>query len=111
MEVIFKDGAFILIGIQKFFEYQDGKKTERLAGYKYEAVDTMSFDKITVKIKGQEEPLIAPEELEKRRESGEKFFVEFIGGYDKPYNRNANGQWTVEDSFSADDVRLVETEE
>ena len=110
LDVIYKDGLFLLIDIQRFFEYENGKKTERLAGYKYIVADTVDFDKIKIKIKGQTIPLIAPEELAERRKNGEKIFVEFIGGYDKLYNRNFNGQWTVEDSFSAEDVRLVDTE-
>lgn len=109
--VIFKDEAFILIDIRELFEYEDNKKTDRLAGYKYEVVDTVSFDKITVKIKDQKNPLMPPERLAALRDNGERVIVEFINGFDRLYNRNFNGKWSVEDSFSADDVRLVDTAE
>lgn len=107
--IIFKDEVFMLMDIQKYFEYENGQKTDRLAGYKYEVVDTISFDKISVKVKGQSEPLMPPEQLAERRDNGERIFVEFINGYDKLYNRNFNGRWTVEDSFWADNIRLAET--
>lgn len=109
--VVFKDGTFLLLDIRELFEYENGQRTDRLAGYTYEVVDTFSFDKVNIKIKGQTKPLMMPEQLAKLREDGERIFVEFINGYDKLYNRNFNGQWTLEDSFSADDVRLVETVE
>lgn len=111
LEVIFKDGSFILINVREYFEYENGQKTDRPAGHKYEVVDPVSFDKITVKVPGQKEPLMPPEQLAELRENGERVVVEFINGRDKLYNRNFNGKWSVEDSFSADDVRLVETEE
>lgn len=111
MEVIFKNGTFIVTEIRKLYEYQDGKRTNKLAGYVYDAVDTDSFDKISVKIKGQTEPLMPPEKLAELRENGERITVEFINGYDKLYNRNSDGKWSVEDSFSAEDVRLAETVE
>ena len=110
LNIIYKNGAFILISIRKYFKYENGQKTDILSGYKYEVVDTVSFDKLQVKIEGQKEPLMPPEDLEERRENGERFFVEFIHGRNRLYNHNMmNGRWSVEDSFSADDVRFAET--
>ncbi len=106
--VLYKDGTFILLTISEYREYVNGKPTDKLAGYKYEVVDPVSFDKIVVKIKGQTTPLMPPEELTKLREDGERVLVEFTNAVDKLYIRRAGDSATVEDSFSAEDILLVE---
>lgn len=112
-EVTFKDGVFILLGVEQDVEYVDGKRTDNVIGTKYEVVDTLGFEKIKVKVKGQLEPIISNEELQTMRDSGKKVAVEFINGIDTLYLRTvnkgtSNEKQTVEDSFSADDVKLVE---
>lgn len=107
-EAVFKESVFILTGIEPDYEYQNNQRTDRLAGYKYEVVDTVDFDKIKVKIRGQEEPLMPPEKLAQLRENGEKVAVEFIDGFDKLYIRRNGNTSSIEDSFSAGDIRLVE---
>ena len=49
------------------------------------------------------------DELQERRLNGERVYVEFINGVDRPYLRMTGTNMSVEDSFSADDVKLVET--
>ena len=105
--VIFKDETFILLSIEEYFIYEDGARTNKHAGFKYEVVDTVTFDKIKVKIEGQKEPLMKPEDLTKLRDGGEKVIVEFVNGIDKLYSRKDGNSWSVEDSFSADDILLV----
>lgn len=107
-EVIFKDGRFLLVGIEPDFEYENNQRTEKIIGYKYEVVDTVDFDKIKVKIKGQKKPLMTSERLEELRENGEKIVVEFINGVDKLYIRRSGNMSSVEDSFSAEDIKLAE---
>lgn len=111
-EVIFKDGVFVLLWIEQEVEYVDGKRTNNIIGTKYEVVDTLGFEKIKVKIKGQLEPIISNEELQTMRDNGKKVAVEFINGVDTLYLKTVNKgtaseKQTVEDSFSADDVKLV----
>ena len=106
--VLYRDGVFILIDIREYFAYENGIRTNKRAGYLYMVVDPVSFDKIEVKIQGQEQPLMSPAELAELRENGEKIIVEFVNGIDKPYNRKVGNTWSVEDSFSADDILLVE---
>lgn len=48
------------------------------------------------------------ERLGELRESGEKIVVEFINGVDKLYIRRNGNMSSVEDSFSAEDIKLVE---
>ena len=47
------------------------------------------------------------EHLAELRKSGEKVIVEFLNGVDKLYNRRNGQNWSVEDSFSADDILIV----
>ena len=66
----------------------------------------MNFDHFRIKIKGQAVPLMSNEDLQKLREQGQKITVEFTDPTVLMY-------WsakTYEDSFSAKDVSLVETE-
>lgn len=109
-EVIFRDGTFILVGIAPEYEYVDNQRTDKVIGFKYEVVDTMNFDKITVKVRGQKKPLMPLEKLLELRESGEKVLVEFINGADKLYIRRNGNIQTVEDSFSAEDINIIKQE-
>lgn len=106
LDCVYKDGVFQLLSIAELKDYIEGQKTDTTIGYVYEVVDLNDFDKLRIKIKGQKKPLIAIEELQKLRELREKVFVEFANATITPY---WNGK-SVEDSFSADDVGLVETE-
>ncbi len=108
MKCIFKEDAFLLLQITPLYEFENEKRTDKIIGYIYECVDTLDFEKVKIKIKGQDAPLMENEKLQELRENGEKIAVEFINGVDLIY-------WSpktksLEDSFSAEDVRLVETE-
>lgn len=106
--VLFKRDIFIALQIEPMYEYADGKRTDKLEGYRYEVVDTTNFDRLRVKIKGQSAPLMTDEELQTLRESGQKVLVAFINGTVMPY-WNPNSK-TVEDSFSADGIQLLEAD-
>lgn len=108
MKCIFKEDVFLLLQIAPLYEFENEKRTDKVIGYTYECVDILDFEKVKIKIKGQDAPLMENEKLQELRENGEKIAVEFIGGVDLIY-------WSpktksLEDSFSAEDVRLVETE-
>lgn len=105
--VVFRNSRFILLRIEEYFLYEDGVRTNKHAGYKYIVADTESFDKFDVKIEGQKKPLMSPDELVKLRENGENVLVEFINGFVKLYNRKVGNSWSVEDSYSAEDVELI----
>lgn len=105
--VLFKDEVFILTGIASNYAYADGKRTDNLVGYKYTVVDTVDFEKIVVKV-ARTEPLMTSEGLAELRENGEKVLVEFVNGVDKLYIRRDGSSVSVEDSFSAEDILLVE---
>lgn len=107
MEFIVGENAFILLRINPVPEFKDGKPTGNTTGYAYECVEVIDFNRITVKVEGQKKPLMADEALQERRESGEKIFVEFVNGTVMAYVSQKD---SIEDSFKADGVKLVETE-
>lgn len=46
---------FFLTGVSPYYSYENGKKTEKIEGYKYTvAVVSMNLDKISVKISGDQ---------------------------------------------------------
>lgn len=106
MELIYLEIVLLLLGVYELYEYVNGIKTENIIGFTYECVELQNFDKIRIKIKGQKKPLITNEELQKRRESGEKLYVEFLNPTITPY---FNGK-SIEDSFAAEDISFVKTE-
>lgn len=108
-QFVFKNNDFIVLRIEPFYEYADGKKTDRLEGYKYEVVDTTNFDRLKVKIKGQPAPLMSDEQLQEFRESGRKVLVEFINGTVMPYWSPTTK--SVEDAFSAEGIRLLDNDD
>lgn len=105
LESIIIELVFILLRITEIQEYKDGKPTGVVSGFAYEVVDTVNYDHYIFKVE-QATPLMSNEELQERREAGEKFFVEFINGTVMAYVSQKN---SLEDSFKADDVRFVET--
>ena len=105
--LVFDSIVFILIGIGTLYKYENGVRTSQVVGYWYEVVDTTSYDKFKVKVEGQQEPLMPIEEFAELRENGEKVLVEFENGVVRQYYRKSGSTWTVEDSFSADDVLLA----
>ncbi len=108
LTVVMPDELFLLITIAPIHEYTDGKATDKIIGFKYEVVDTVDFNKIWVKIPGQPVPLMSNEELLELRDKGEKVAVEFEDATVLPYWNWATK--SVDDSFSATDVRLVKAE-
>lgn len=100
LENLFPDSNFMLMGVQPFYEYSDGKKTTNLLGYKYEVVEDKSFERFTVKIESKE-PVITAEELSN---STSRVYVDFVNSNGHIY-RTPAGQ--VEISFSAESMAIV----
>lgn len=104
----FQDSVFILLRIGENREFVDGKWGEKITGYTYDCVDTHDFHHLRVKIEGQETPLMINDELQGLRESGKQIGIEFVNATVMPYFNDKSQ--SLEDSFRADDVRLVSAE-
>lgn len=109
MEVVEPDPIYVAIDVTPVRAYgPDNKPTETIIGHKYTVVNTASFEKYAIKVLGTK-PLISAELLMEKREKGEKVYVEFENATVKMYwNSRLN---TYADSFRADAIRFVETDE
>lgn len=111
---VYRDPAFILFSITPYYKYSDGTKTDEIAGTAYDVCDTYCFDKFRVKIPNQKVPLLDNDDLQTRRENGERFFVAFENLIDVPYERNdykGNVKVTTwEDACTATSVKLVKVD-
>lgn len=105
--VIFSDPVFILFAVSEVYKYVDGQRTNEIAGYAYEVCDTVNFDKFRVRVLDVTAPHLENDEVQNLREAGEKVFVEFVGGVDTPYyRRDDRGNLALEDSFTAEAVKI-----
>lgn len=109
IEVIEPERVFVLLLVTPVYAYgPDGKPTDTIVGYKYTVVNIDSFEKYEIKVEGTK-PLISAELLAEKRENGEKLYVEFENATIRMYwNSRLNA---YADSFKADGIHFVETDE
>lgn len=100
LEVIFKNNTFILLNVREAKNYEDGKVTNDVIGYRYEVVDTETFEKFMVKVIGTS-PVISQESIEN---STKKVKVSFTNAVAKPY-RTSTGNYEL--SIKADSINIV----
>jgi len=73
----------ILVGVQPFYVYENGRRTESIKGYKYEvALADKGYDKIAVKIDGNQQMDVTPEYQEVSFENLEIFVYWLNGNYE-----------------------------
>lgn len=109
IEVLEPERVYLLTGVSPVLLYgSDKKPTDTIVGYKYTVVNIESFEKYVIKVEGTK-PLISAELLAEKREKGEKVYVEFDNATIKMYwNSKVN---SYADSFKADAIHFVETED
>ncbi len=100
LSVIAKDAHLILLEVQPYYDYKDGKKTDTRLGYKYTVVEDRNFEKFPVKIPGNS-PAISKEQLENAKS---RIFVSFDNAAGKFY-RTDRGDYAL--SVTASDVSIV----
>lgn len=59
----FDEGIFVLRKVRRVNRYENGQRTNDIAGYAYEVIDGTSYAKFTVKV-ASTEPVITEEQLE-----------------------------------------------
>lgn len=107
LTVIESEGTYVLLEVKPDNEYdENSKRTDKIVSISYIVVNIDSFEKYRIKV-ANTKPLIDNAELQKKRNNGEKVFVEFQNPTIKMY-RSQTG--TYEDSFKADDISFVEFE-
>lgn len=101
------DSVCLLTRIKENKEYTDNGYTDKVTGYTYECVETKDFNRISVKIDGQQKPLMTNERLQELRQAGERIFIEFENPTIFAYVNQKN---VLTDSIKAAGVTLVNTE-
>lgn len=100
LEVIFENNTFILLNVREAKEYENGKVTANIIGYRYEVVDTETFEKFIVKVLGTT-TVISQETIDK---APKKIKVNFSNAFAKPY-RTPSGFYEL--SIKADSISIV----
>lgn len=101
LNVIVKEANLILLGVAPYYEYADGKKTDIIAGYRYNVVEDANFEKFSVKI-ASSEPIITQKEIDA---STARLYVQFDNAFAKPY-QSFSGSYDL--SFSATGVSFID---
>lgn len=100
LNIIFKNDSYIILKTREAKEYVDGKATDNIIGYKYECVDTDSFEKFSVKILGNK-PIISQDVIDG---SADHIKVSFVNAFAKAY-RTSSGRYEL--SFKADTMKIL----
>jgi len=98
--IVVNDANTLLLGVAPYYEYVDGKKTEKLLGYKYNIVEDKTFEKFSVKI-ASKAPVITQEQVDA---SKERIKVTFENAFAKPY-RTTYGDYDL--SVSATGISIL----
>lgn len=103
---IFSDPVYFLNKITPKYEYEDGKRTEKIVGYNYAVTNVADFIQCTVTVLS-DQPLMDPDQFLEQQAKGIKIFVEFPdGAVIRPYyNEN---QRRICDSIRAKSIRILE---
>lgn len=84
----FKVKEFILSEVGQWYEYVDGKLTDKMLGHKYTVVVPKTYDKLIVKV-ADTAPIITQDEI---GNSSQPIMVNFTGDEVRFYRAN-NGEW------------------
>jgi hypothetical protein len=89
-EVVTKYAPVWLLTIAPWMKYESGKRTDIQQGFMYTVVDTATFEKYVIKIKGTT-PLLTDDQLASAKE---RIAVKFEEAICKPY-KNASGNYEL----------------
>lgn len=94
------EGRLILLKVEPYYTYENNKRTDKLAGYKYTVVEDKDFDKYVVKIQCAT-PAITQEQIDSTKQ---KMTVTFENASAKPY-RTQSGDYEL--SITATGISIV----
>lgn len=96
--------TYFLNEIAVRYIYEDGKRTDEVAGYVYTVTNTESFDQINVLVEGTT-PLMPIEKFNALRAENEKVFVRFENAVVRPYYSET--MKSIQDSIKATGIEQV----
>lgn len=104
LSVVVSNNQFVLKSVAPRYHYEDGKRTDNVAGYTYRLVNTESFDTFTVSVP-HSVPVVTTEALQAANEAKQHILVELDGATVTPYYSERTH--SVEDSIKAVGIRRV----
>ena len=104
LKLILSGDSYAVKEIRPRYSYVNGNRTDTLEGFVYNVVNMQTLDMISVLVK-QDTPVVTQEEILARQSKNEKVMVSFENAVIRQYMRRDAG--TVEDSISADGVRVI----
>lgn len=106
LNALLRTEKFELISIRSNFKYDEaGNKTNEIVGFVYTVGENINYGIFDIKVEGKY-PIISPDDFKRRRENGERFYVQF----DNPtvtmyWNSSQKG---YADSFKADSIKMYD---
>lgn len=99
--IVTRDANLILLSVRPDYEYVNNKITDNLIGYKYDIVEDISFEKLTVKV-ASITPVMTQEQIDNAKD---RIYVTFNNAIAKPYRNTSTGNYDL--SISANSISVV----
>lgn len=101
LKLFHPDNKYAALSVTERYSYKEGKKSNIIDGYTYEAANLETYEIISVFVK-QSKPLISQQQLDELRMAKKKVLIAFENAIVKPYyNERLH---TIVDSIKADSV-------
>ena len=100
-DIVTEGANLILLEVAPYYLYVDGKKTDKLEGYRYTVVEDSTFEKFSIKVPSSV-PAITQEMIDA---SSKRIMVDFENAIAKPY-KNHYGDYDL--SISAVSIVILE---
>lgn len=101
LKLFHPDNEYAVLNVAERYSYEEGKRTDIIAGYIYEAANLKTYEIVSVFVK-QSKPLISQQQLDELRMAKKKVLIAFENTIVKPYyNERLH---TIVDSIKADSV-------
>lgn len=96
LDIVIDGANLIILSVDAFYDYSNGKKTDKMIGYRYTVGNDKTFDKFSVKIPSTT-PAITQEQIDS---SKTHVFVKFDNAIARPY-RTQSGDYELSITASA----------
>lgn len=107
LESVVPEPVNILKSVNVRYQYENGKRTDTIAGHVYEVVNSKTLDTFNVLVEGSKKPIVTNDEIFAKNDEDMHIFVEFENARLRLYYSTVTNK--IEDSIKADGVHIVET--
>ena len=107
LESVVPEPVNILKSVNVRYQYENGKRTDTIAGHVYEVVNSKTLDTFNVLVEGSKKPIVTNDEIFAKNDEDMHIFVEVENARLRLYYSTVTNK--IEDSIKADGVHIVET--